>query len=101
MDPETLLNQLCERHGVSRNEGYRLLPLIRWALRGPDETREKILAVVEQTLAVRAGEGEDDGSLEHAADQAILVAVARVLHDWTPSTGLIDSAEDGEFGETG
>lgn len=99
MDPETLLNQLCERHGVSRNEGYRLLPLVRWALRGPDDTREKILAVVEQTLAMRAGNHENDGTLELAADRAILAAVARVLHDWTPSTGLIDTAEDGEYGE--
>ena len=55
--------------------------------------------VVEQTLAMRAGNHENDGTLELAADRAILAAVARVLHDWTPSTGLIDTAEDDEYGE--
>jgi len=88
MDPESLLEELCRRHGVAPRRGARLLPLVRWALKGPDETRERILAVVEETLA---GKGRRRAkSLEQAAEEAILTAVARVLHDWTPSEDILD-----------
>lgn len=93
MDPEHLLAELCRRHGVPPERGARLLPLVRWALEGSASVRERILAVVEETLAQPAlGQGSA-GELA-AANRSILVAVARVLHDWTPSEGLLGMGGD-------
>ena len=99
MDPETLLNQLCERHGGSRNEGYRLLPLVRWALRGPDDTREKILAVVEQTLAMRAGNHENDGTLELAADRATSDDLTRIEAAFLRMEKAVDDYDSSYFAD--
>ena len=90
MDPKTLLDRLCARHGVSPERGARLLPLVRWALKGPQDSRGRILAVVERSLA-----SDEDSSqecrveLNAAADHAVLLAVARVLHDWTPADSVL------------
>ena len=91
MEAEILLQQLCERHGVDLTHGQPLLPLVRWALKGPDESRRKILEVVELALRGNPGTAErTPGDLIEAADQAILVAVARVLHGWAPKSDLLD-----------
>ena len=90
MDAEGLLTELCRRYGVPRERGERLLPLVRWALQAPAEARDKILAVVEETLAEGDGGPERQQALAKEADEAVLRAVARVLHDWTPSTGILD-----------
>ena len=95
MDPQHLLEELCRRHGVPPERGARLLPLVRWALEGSAAARERILSVVEETLAQRALEAERPGEIE-AANRSILVAVARVLHDWTPSAGLLGMGGDGD-----
>ena len=86
MDPEALLASLCERHGVSPEQGARLLPLVKWALKGPEASRDRILAVVERTLSGQGGTAaERKAELDAAADHAVLVAVARVLHGWSPN----------------
>lgn len=107
MEAESLLNQLCERHGVDPTQAERLLPLVRWALKGPDESKKRILGVVERALSGdpdMAHKSRDE--LAAAADQAILVAVARVLHDWTPEQKVLDlglpgtpDAVEGEEGD--
>lgn len=94
MDPQHLLEELCRRHGVPPERGARLLPLVRWALEGSASARDRILSVVEETLAQRAMNEDSPGEIA-AANRSILVAVARVLHDWTPSAGLLDMGADG------
>jgi hypothetical protein len=90
MTPENLLRSMCERHGLPADYGRRLLPLVRKAMEAPDEVRERILALVDGNLANRAqGSAEVEAHLE-GSDQEVLVAVARVLHDWTPSEPMLD-----------
>ena len=93
MDPEALLRRLCRRHGVPQARGIRLFPLIRWALESPPEVRVRILAIVEETLEWRADEG--DAERDPVASPAVLVAVARVLHDWSPSERILGIGHDG------
>jgi len=91
MEARSLLLALCERHGVDPARAERLLPLVRWALKGPEESKQRILEVVERALSgdpdAIASNRED---LLAAADDAILLAVARVLHDWTPEQAVLD-----------
>lgn len=106
MDPETLLARLCDRHGVAPAQGARLLPLVRWALKGPETSRDRILAVVERALSGEGGSAEEcKAELDLAADHAVLVAVARVLHGWSPNDqlmgldfGVAGASEDPEGG---
>ncbi|MFN0241534.1 MAG: hypothetical protein ACKVWV_01450 [Planctomycetota bacterium] len=59
-------------------------------MESPEEVRERILALVDGNLAQCAqGQGGYD-HLWRDLDQEVLVAVARVLHDWTPSEPLLD-----------
>ncbi len=90
MDPKNLLDSLCARHGVDPDLGARLLPLVRWALKGPADSRERILRVVEKTLAGEQTSAEESKrELNAAANHAVLVAVARVLHNWSPADQLM------------
>jgi hypothetical protein len=90
MEAETLLQRLCERHGVDPNRCERLLSLVRWALKGPLETRSKVLAVVERNIAAtRDGVPGNAAELAQAADRAVLMAVAKVLHTWSPGDGSV------------
>jgi len=85
MEAEDLISNLCRRHGASAEVGARLLPLVRWALQGPPETRERVMELVERTLRLRDHQAQRD-----AADEVTLRAVAQVLHDWSPSQGILD-----------
>lgn len=90
MTPENLLRSMCERHGLPAEYGQRLLPLVRRAMEAPDEVRERLLALVDGNLATRA-QGEPDGApSERDVDHDVLVAVARVLHAWSPSEPMSD-----------
>ena len=90
MDAERLLQELCARHGVDAGRGARLLPLIRWALRGPEDARERILALVERTLSKGGPEVKDQKQFNDAADRAVLISVARILHSWTPAPRILE-----------
>lgn len=91
MEAKSLLNALCERHGVDPTQAERLLPLVRWALKGPAESKQRILEVVDKALSGDPSAAENSREeLLAAADHAILVAVARVLHDWTPKDSMLD-----------
>jgi len=89
MRAQNLLRRLCERHGVQPSRCESLLPLVQWALRGPEESRDYILTVVERAIADH-GEGRraNPAELIAAADRAVLAAVARVLHRWEPDDRL-------------
>lgn len=95
MDPETLLRRLCRAHGVPPARGRRLYPLICWALESPPEVRERILAIVEETLAWRGEEGDGERPPEPTASPAVLIAVARVLHEWSPSERILGIGSEG------
>lgn len=99
MDPQVLLERLCRRHGVPPARGERLLPLVRWALESPSEVRVRILAIVEETLSWHARDLEGEEELASAANQSVLLAVARVLHTWSPSERILGlEAEGGSAG---
>lgn len=85
MEAEDLIEALCRRHGAAPEAGAQLLPLVRWALQSSDETRRSVIELVERTLRLRTEREQSE-----AADDAMLIAVARVLHGWTPSQGILD-----------
>ncbi len=90
MTPENLLRSMCERHGLPAEYGARLIPLVRRAMESPDEVKQRILALVEGNLA-QCARGDDGGAtLWRDLDHEVLLAVARVLHDWSPSEPLLD-----------
>ena len=92
MNPESTLRSLCERNQVpySLGLGERLLPIVRRALESPDEMRDRILALVERNLKLRAAGGDGQDLLERDMQHEVLVAVARVLHDWAPTDPFLD-----------
>jgi hypothetical protein len=90
MSPEDTLRALCERNQVPYDEGQRYLPLIRSALEAPDLTRERMLALVDRNLQQRHEGSAGHEKLARDLEHETLLAVARVLHDWTPSEPLLD-----------
>lgn len=89
MSAENLVRALCARHGLPEAAGTPFLPLVRKALLATDGTRDRILRLVDEALADRS-EALAGGSKDPAGDDRVLVAVARVLHGWTPSEGMLD-----------
>jgi hypothetical protein len=89
MSAENLLRALCARHGLPEEAGTPFLPLVRKALIATDDSRERILRLVDEALADRS-EALAAGARDPAGDERVLVAVARVLHPWTPSEGILD-----------
>jgi hypothetical protein len=90
MDPEKLLRSMCERHGLPSDYGTQLLPLIQRALEAPEEVRDRILTLIDGNLAQCARNGVQAGKLFDNLDREVLIAVARVLHHWTPSEPMLD-----------
>lgn len=85
MEAEALIEDLCRRHGAAPEAGRQLLPLVRWALQSAPDMRRQVLDLVERTLRLRTERRQRE-----AADDAMLQAVARVLHAWSPSRGILD-----------
>jgi hypothetical protein len=100
MSAENLVRALCARHGLPEDAGLPFLPLVRKALLATDGTRERILRLVDDALGER-GDQLAKGSRDPAGDDRVLVAVARVLHPWTPSEGMLDlgSSLDRQHGD--
>ncbi len=90
MTPESTLRSLCERNQVPYSDGERLLPIVRRALEAPDDTRDRILALVERNLQQRGDGVGVQEKLARDLEHEILLAVARVLHNWSPSDPLLD-----------
>lgn len=90
MNAENLLRAMCERHGLPPDHGVRLLPLVRRALQAPDAVRDRILRLVDGNLRGCAEGRIDSEKLWRDLDHEVLVAVARVLHTWSPTTPMLD-----------
>jgi len=90
MDPRRLLIRMCTRHGLSTRYGFRLLPLVEKALESPAIVRDKILTLVEANLAGRQQGKSDVSSLFRELDDEVLISVAQLLHDWTPTGHILD-----------
>jgi len=90
MTPELLLRTLCEQHALPYAQGLRLLPLVRRAFEAPRDVRDRILSLVDRNLREQAERMPDSERLTQNLEDQILMAVARVLHDWSPSEPLLD-----------
>lgn len=89
MNPERLFLRLCDRHGLHPGDLQEYQPLVARAVISPPDVRERILAMVEDSLRRRAG-GDPEATLdalERDLDDEVLRAVAARLHDWTPGSG--------------
>ncbi len=92
MDPHQLLTSMCERHGLPQSGAKRLLPLIERALVSPNQVRDRILTLVDQSLARQAASNAEarPEKVFHDLDNETLRSVAQLLHDWAPSSDLLD-----------
>jgi len=90
MTPEELLREMCLRHGLPTHYGDQLIPVVRRALDAPSALRKRILTLVESNLARKAEGTLDNSKLWQDLDNSVLAAVARVLHDWAPSSSVLD-----------
>ncbi|MFM7282124.1 MAG: hypothetical protein ACKO32_10130 [Planctomycetia bacterium] len=90
MTPELLLRTLCEQHALPYAQGLRLLPLVRRAFEAPRDVRDRILSLVDRNLREQAERMPESERLTQNLEDQILMAVARVLHDWSPSEPLLD-----------
>ncbi|MFT7676345.1 MAG: hypothetical protein ACI8QC_000315 [Planctomycetota bacterium] len=98
---------MCDRHGLDMDRSERLLPLIKRALVSPRDVRERILSLVDHSLARQASSqaAVDPEVVFHDLDEQVLQSVAKMLHTWAPSTaldelpgtlgGLFDTGPDG------
>ena len=92
MTAESTLSAMCRRAHLSEAYAAHLLPAVRKALELPQQQRDTMLGLVERTLVLRA-EGLADEEAKYAhLDRALLAAVARTLHDWTPDEQLLATA---------
>lgn len=99
MNAENLLRAMCERHGLPPDYGARLLPLVRRALQAPEDVRDRILRLVDTNLKTCSGGPVEPEKLWRDLDNEVLLAVARVLHAWTPSAPMLDlGSQLGGFG---
>jgi hypothetical protein len=90
MNPDSLARSLCERHGLPTEHADLLLPLLRKTVQAPDAVRDRILEILEANLKqVASGKAAPD-KIWIDLDHEVLVAVARVIHKWTPSGEMLD-----------
>lgn len=87
MDSRRLLQRICRRHGLPYDDATRLLPILRRAIQSPAEVRDRLLQVVERSLARRAGSAGryPQDAVFRDLDDELLASVAQVLHVWSPS----------------
>jgi hypothetical protein len=89
-NPEELLRAMCLRHGLPPDYAIRLIPVVRRAMCSPEEIRERILAMVDGNLAQHAADRTQEPPEARDPDDAVLLAVARLMHHWTPSANALD-----------
>src|SRR5260221_13611567 len=89
-NPEDLLRKMCLRHGLPPDYAIKLIPVVRRAMSSPDEIRERILAMVDGNLAQHAADRDHAPPEARNPDDAVLLAVARLMHHWTPSDSSLD-----------
>ena len=83
---------MCRRHGLEFDRAASLLPIIRRALEASDGVRDRLLLMVDTSLAGRARRAgtQDPQGLERDVDEEVLMAVSKVLHGWRPSGKMLD-----------
>ena len=102
--PEELLRRMCLHHRLPPDYAIRLIPVVRRLMSSPEEIRERILAMVEGNLAQHAADRVLTPPEAKDPDDAVLLAVARLMHHWTPSESALDpdsgfgGLDLGEFG---
>jgi hypothetical protein len=102
--PEELLRRMCLRHGLPPDYAIRLIPVVRRAMSSPEEIRERILAMVDGNLAQHAADRTQAPPEARDPDDAVLLAVARLMHHWTPTETALDpdgGLRDIDLGELG
>jgi len=90
MTPEEMLRRMCLRHGLPPDYAVKLIPVVRRAMESPEEVRERILAMVEGNIRQHAADRRDVPAEARDPDDAVLIAVARLMHHWTPSESALD-----------
>ncbi|MDA1266989.1 MAG: hypothetical protein O2816_18065 [Planctomycetota bacterium] len=92
MDARRLLLRMCTRHQLAYSDASRLLPLIERALTSPNHVRDRILVLVENNLARKAtgNAARTTEQVHRDLDEEVLVSVTRVLHNWTPTSKVLD-----------
>jgi hypothetical protein len=90
MNPENVVRALCARHGLPPEAGAPYISLVEKALAAPDEVRDRLLTLVDGSLAQRAQGIPDEPAARKDVDHEVLMAVARTLHGWTPSAPMLD-----------
>ena len=88
--PEDLLRRMCLRHGLPPDYAIRLIPVVKRAMSSPEEIRERILAMVDGNLAQHAADRSQEPPEARDPDDAVLLAVAKLMHHWTPSDHALD-----------
>lgn len=90
MTPEEMLREMCVRHGLPPDYAVKLIPVVRRAMESPEEVRRRILAMVEGNLKQHATDLDEQHDADHDPDEAVLMAVARLMHHWKPSESMLD-----------
>jgi hypothetical protein len=94
LTPEELLRRMCLRHGLPPDYAIKLIPVVRRAMDSPEEVRERILTMVDGNLAQHAADRTLEPPEARDPDDAVLLAVARLMHHWTPSDAALDPDSD-------
>lgn len=82
MDPQSFLDALCRRYGLTPQQAAPLLPVVQLSWTARPSVRRRLLSWVEDTLARRPiWDGQTPASAG-ADEQALLSVVARMLHRW-------------------
>jgi hypothetical protein len=90
MNPEDLVRALCNRHGLPEAAGAPYLDLVTKALAASNDVRDRILKLVDAGLSERARTDAVQKRALTEAEREVLLAVARVLHTWTPTGSMLD-----------
>lgn len=83
---------MCRRHGLEFQRASSLLPIVQRALEASDGVRDRLLLMVDTSLAKRApgSSTQDPEGLKRDIDEEVLMAVSKVLHGWRPSGKMLD-----------
>jgi hypothetical protein len=83
---------MCRRHGLTFDRASSLLPIVQRALEASDGARDRLLLMVDSSLAKRSpgSPTEDRDGLKRDVDEEVLIAVSIVLHGWRPSGKMLD-----------
>jgi len=86
MDASRIIDELCDRHGVSLEFGRRIQPLVERAERVRPELRRRILEMVERSFVEEARRQKKRSPMKNLEpdERKILSTVAAVLHGWKP-----------------